>query len=354
MPLTHKHMDALFVIDLCELYMDYMDDIKSAKDKCYITENLLKALRHYCEEVNPKFPVGWMVLYCVYKKHDYRPGMNYTRWKYENLTDQLFTDIIRIPKSRWEIFNNFQPSLKTERGKYFWQACEFLLKLGLYYFARWLFDDIINELKKVEIYIVDASLQLAEKLIPPVFAPERPSLEESEKSIFPKANELNAFVYLVNGNIEYYRDPDDLNAMKHYGSLLHIKGVGKDPRFELGILRYAYRMLEEKQLEEALKAFQFARSGDHRVIGYVGKAKALYFLDRLEEAEIYFAKSTRFYMHLPNVWAYLAVINLRLGQNYKALECWKYARLDPDVIFDDEILNELEKLDIETLFFVNA
>lgn len=66
--------------------------------------------------------------------------------------------------------------------------------------------------------------------------------------------------------------------MKHYGSLLHIKSVGKDPRFELGILRYAYRMLEEKQLEEALKAFQFARSLDHRIIGYVGKAKALYFV----------------------------------------------------------------------------
>uniref|UniRef100_A0A1A9UW01 Uncharacterized protein n=1 Tax=Glossina austeni TaxID=7395 RepID=A0A1A9UW01_GLOAU len=326
-PSTDKHMDALFVIDLCELYMDYMDDIKSEKDKCNITENLLKALRHYCEEVNPKFPVGWMVLYCVYKKHNYRPGMSYTRWKYENLTDALFTDIIRIPKSRWEIFNDFRPSLKTGRGKYFWQACEFLLKLGLYYFARWLFDDIVNELDEVEIHIVDASLQLAEKLTPPVFALESSSLEESEENISTKADELNAFVCLVNGNIEYFRDPDDLNAMKHYASLLDIKGVRKDSRFELGILRYANRMLEEKQFEEALRAFHYAKSGDRRIIGYVGKAKALYFLDRLEEAEIYFAKCTRFYIYLPNVWAYLAVINLRLGQNYKALECWKYARL---------------------------
>ncbi|KAI9585895.1 hypothetical protein GQX74_001742 [Glossina fuscipes] len=353
-PLTHIHVDALFVIDLCELYMDYMDDMKSAKDKCNTTENLLKALRHYCEEVNPKFSVGWMVLYCVYKKHDYRPGMSYTRWKYENLMDTLFTDIKRIPKSRWKLLNDFQPSLKTRRGKYFWQACEFLLKLGLYYFARWLFDDIINELGEVEIYIVDASLKLAEKHVPPVFALRTPSLVGNEDNVLSKADELNAFVYLVNGNIEYYRDPDALDAMEHYGSLLDIKGVNKDSRFELGVLRYAYRMLEEKQFEEALKAFEFVRSGGHRIVGYVGKAKALYFLDRFEEAEIYFAKTTRFYMHLPDVWAYLAMINLRLGQNYKALECWKYARLDPNVIFDDEILNELGKLDIEILLFVDA
>lgn len=32
-------------------------------------------------------------------------------------------------------------------------------------------------------------------------------------------------------------------------------------------------------------------------------------------------------MHIPDVWGYLALINLKLGNNFKALECWKYAKL---------------------------
>lgn len=75
-------------------------------------------------------------------------------------------------------------------------------------------------------------------------------------------------------------------------------------------------------------------------------------LDRLKEAELYFAESTLFGVYLPNVWAYLATINIRLGENYKALECWKYARLvnnnnklqGSEIIIDFYLLN---------LFFVS-
>uniref|UniRef100_A0A1A9W430 Uncharacterized protein n=1 Tax=Glossina brevipalpis TaxID=37001 RepID=A0A1A9W430_9MUSC len=357
-PLKQKYMDALFAIDLCEIYLDYMKDIQNAKEEgeSNVTENLLKALKHYCEKMQPKFPVGWMILYCIYKKHNYRPGMSYARWKYENLMEALVIEIHCIPKSRWEIYNNFRPNLKTERAKFFWKACEFLLQLGLYCFARWLFDDIANEFMEVERYIIDASLKLAVKLVATNFMLPVPLLEENEDNRFSKENELNAFLCLVNGNIEYYRNPYGDDAMKYYASLLNIIDVTKDLRFQLGILRYAYRMLEEKQLEEALEAFEFAREIiDYPVIAYIGKAEALYFLDRLKEAELYFAETTRFSMYLPNVWAYLAVINLRLGQNYRALECWKYAHLNSDVLINGEILNELEKFDVKDIsFFVDV
>jgi len=41
----------------------------------------------------------------------------------------------------------------------------------------------------------------------------------------------------------------------------------------------------------------------------------------------YFAKSTNLDTHVPNVWGFLALINLKLGENYKAVECWKYAKI---------------------------
>lgn len=47
----------------------------------------------------------------------------------------------------------------------------------------------------------------------------------------------------------------------------------------------------------------------------------------LKSAEKYFAKATQHKLYIPGIWFYLAIINFRLGENYKALECWRYARL---------------------------
>lgn len=47
----------------------------------------------------------------------------------------------------------------------------------------------------------------------------------------------------------------------------------------------------------------------------------------LKGAERYFANSTRYNLYVPGVWFYLAIINFKMGENYKALECWRYARL---------------------------
>lgn len=67
--------------------------------------------------------------------------------------------------------------------------------------------------------------------------------------------------------------------MEYYASLLRINISNKDIRFQLGILRYAYRMLEKKQLQEALEAFEFAMERiNYPLIAYVGKAKTLYYV----------------------------------------------------------------------------
>lgn len=50
-------------------------------------------------------------------------------------------------------------------------------------------------------------------------------------------------------------------------------------------------------------------------------------MGNLKMAETYFAKTTHYKLYVPGIWFYLAIINFKLGENYKALECWRYARL---------------------------
>lgn len=72
----------------------------------------------------------------------------------------FFIDIKNLPQSRWEIFNDFEPTLTTDRAKYFWKAIKILLRLGLYIFGQWLYDDIAPECSEVERYILEASFKL--------------------------------------------------------------------------------------------------------------------------------------------------------------------------------------------------
>lgn len=77
----------------------------------------------------------------------------------------------------------------------------------------------------------------------------------------------------------------------------------------------------------------------------------MYFqLGQLKEAEQYFAITTKSGLYMPNVWAYLALVNLKMGNNYNALECWKYAKLNPDVEIHEEILKELNKINYNDVF----
>uniref|UniRef100_A0A1A9WUQ5 Tetratricopeptide repeat protein 18 n=1 Tax=Glossina brevipalpis TaxID=37001 RepID=A0A1A9WUQ5_9MUSC len=156
----------------------------------------------------------------------------------------------------------------------------------------------------------------------------------------------NAFINLTNGNIEYFRNPNDSAWIRYYASILDTENVEDTFHFQLGTLRYAAKMMEQKEYESAIRALDYASDNyNHGLFKSVAKAKALYYLGRLKEAERYLAEGTNYDLFLPNVWAGLALINLRLGENYKALECWIYARLNPDYAIDEEILDELRKID---------
>uniref|UniRef100_A0A1A9WW83 Uncharacterized protein n=1 Tax=Glossina brevipalpis TaxID=37001 RepID=A0A1A9WW83_9MUSC len=341
--LIYNEEQELF-IDICKLYLNY---IKNKIDKNFednIEENLLSALTPFCEISHPKFPVGWMLLYCVYKRHNYRAGMEYARWHYENLIKVSFIEINKMPKTRWEIFNDFKPTLQTEIANYFWKGITFLLNLGLYIFAQWLYEDIADQLPKIERYILEASFRLAIDQVDDFQIVKTFQMDSPQN-----AAKLNAFVYLVNGNIEYFRNPNGLSWVDNYASILSVRGLENISPLHLGVLRYAYFLLRQKKFEAAIYAFDFADDIPD-VIRSVGKAKAFYYLDRLNEAEQQLALCTTYNIYYPSVWEHLALINLRLGKNYEALECWKYARLNPNIGINEDVLMELDKIDPKNIF----
>uniref|UniRef100_A0A1B0FP20 Uncharacterized protein n=1 Tax=Glossina morsitans morsitans TaxID=37546 RepID=A0A1B0FP20_GLOMM len=197
----------------------------------------------------------------------------------------------------------------------------------------------------VERYILNANFKLIAKDLEYF-----PIVNKFPVDKLPNSAELNAFVNLANGNIEYVRYPYDSSWIQYYASILSIEGLEDTFHFQLGILRYASKMLAEKEFEMAIRALDYASdSHGHGLIKSVIRAKALYYLGRLKEAELDLADGTNYNLFLPNVWAGLALINLRLGDNYKALECWKYARSDPRILIDEEILAELSKVDSDNI-----
>uniref|UniRef100_A0A1A9W432 Tetratricopeptide repeat protein 18 n=1 Tax=Glossina brevipalpis TaxID=37001 RepID=A0A1A9W432_9MUSC len=272
LPYSERDLGGELFTAIIEIYINYMEGLNSKEQTA--DENLLIALNEFCENIQPKNQIGWILLFCLYKRHKYRPGMEYSRWKYDNLFRHRILAIKYIPTSRWDMFNNFTPKLTSTRGQYFWKAVEVLLDIGLYGFAAWIFDEIADECSDIE----------------------------------------NTYKY------------------------------------EVGILRYGYRMIRMKKLENAVRAFNFFGTEKRLpAITYVGKAIALYYSGRLKEAETYFIQAAGHRMYFPDVWAYLALINLKLGEYKKALECWKYARLNPNTLIHKEILKELGNVDFDRI-----
>lgn len=50
-------------------------------------------------------------------------------------------------------------------------------------------------------------------------------------------------------------------------------------------------------------------------------------LGRYQEAESQFSQCTNYGLHVPDVWGYLALVNLKMNKTFRALESWKYAKL---------------------------
>lgn len=86
--------------------------------------------------------------------------MSYCRWKFENLYSDKFFPIEYIPKSRWSLYMPYKINFKSQKGTHFIKVFRKLVCLGLYDFAKWIFDEIAHECLEVERYFVSSTFHV--------------------------------------------------------------------------------------------------------------------------------------------------------------------------------------------------
>ncbi|XP_075153128.1 uncharacterized protein LOC142226796 [Haematobia irritans] len=335
-PYKEKYTQGLLLINTISLYIIYKLEQNDPNQSKYAKENLIQALEQFCE-LNHQNISTWILLYCVYKQHNYLAGMEYCRWKYENLYKNCLWELPIIPQSLWEIYMPYEINCKSIKSSHFYKVVNLFLKLGLYEFAEWIFNEIIGEVIEVEKYFMINTFKIFSNKLELKFQMKTFPVEKFLNSMI-----LQATLSQVNGNLEYFRSGPSEIALKNYSQICFIENLENYGPFSLSIIRYAYQMMAQKDYAKAREAFSLCpKSAGCCLIVAIGKGKACYKLNDLDESEKAFADATRCGLYLPNVWAYLALINLKKGENYKALECWKYARLNHNEDIHDEILQEL-------------
>jgi len=105
------------------------------------------------------------------------------------------------------------------------------------------------------------------------------------------------------------------------------EGDARD-NYLLSKLRLAYISFEMDNFDQTINALSQSFHGNllTLVCNYL-MGKAYYKVDELNKALECFISCTKFRTHVPNIWGFLALINLQLGNNLNAINCWKYARI---------------------------
>lgn len=141
------------------IYITYKQELSDSQAAQYANENLIRSITRLSLD-NPQEITTWILLYCLYKKHNYLPGMEYCRWKYENLYRNTSLEMPYIPKSRWDIYMAHKLEFKSQKGHHFYQVVNVFLSLGLYQFAEWIFDEIAADAMEVEKYFMSSTFKI--------------------------------------------------------------------------------------------------------------------------------------------------------------------------------------------------
>uniref|UniRef100_A0A1I8PHY7 Tetratricopeptide repeat protein 18 n=1 Tax=Stomoxys calcitrans TaxID=35570 RepID=A0A1I8PHY7_STOCA len=350
-PYREKYSEALVYINIIDLYITYKQQQSDSEQVNSAKENLLHSLSQHCE-ANFQDISTWILLYCLYKQNKYFPGMEYCRWNFENLLNNVCWVMPAMPQSRWDMYMPHKIEFKSKRSQNFYIVTNLFLKLGLYEFAQWIFDEISPEAMELEKYFINNTFKILMNKLEKKF-----NIKNFPTEKFLNSKQMSATLSQVNGNLEYARNALSESAMKYYSQICEIESLETYELYNLGILRYAYHLMAAKEYAKAKDVFSLCcySTKGIGIVAAIGKGKACYRLNDLDEAEKSFAQATHCDMYLPNIWAYLGLVNLRKGENYQALECWKYARLNPKEEIHAEILHELKSINYENIdLFVDA
>lgn len=143
---------------------------------------MLEQLRQFAAQNNLDREV-WILLYCYYKQKMYLPGMEFTRWKYENLYKIRERSIPPIPGSLFKCFMlvEFEPNPRTLYAAKFYAVFRTFAELGAYGFAQVVFNEIAGEFLNIEQYLINTTLKMLQGKIDDSFEFNNPPPEETEQ-----------------------------------------------------------------------------------------------------------------------------------------------------------------------------
>ncbi|KAH8376963.1 hypothetical protein KR093_002363 [Drosophila rubida] len=343
------------------IFINYIDTRNDPDPSIAANANecLLKSITLYAEKHVRKLD-GWILLYCYYKRFEYAPGYNYARWRLEG---QMQNSMPKMhegpgPLSLWSISLNTTPELKTKRGNMFFICFKLFVRLGLYEFGQVIFDEFKSECDEVDRYLINTQLKMLLKQLDTDFEPEEHGSGGDDNFEEEEMSPRSAFVAQVNGNIEFARGNWE-KAASYYERIVDRSTTQEGGRdhYLLSKLRLAHISFQMGNFDQTVNALSQPFQGQLLSIfcNYL-MGKAYYRLDDLNKALECFIACTSAGAHMPNTWGFLALINLHLGNNVNAINCWKYARVDPSkTITDETIYEELDLIDIESVdLFVDA
>ncbi|KAH8378472.1 hypothetical protein KR093_011601 [Drosophila rubida] len=333
-----------YFVSLLEMYVKYKLQLKAEENEGEAYSNLLEELRNFSMQNNLDREV-YVLLYCFYKQKHYLPGMEYTRWQYENLYDVPRKVMPLVPRPLYEclIPVDFEMRGVLLNGSRFYEVFKTFACLGAYDFAEIVFAEIASEFTAVEVYLITTALQILKGTINDKFVVKRMNTDNSVRGKM-----LRYYQAHVNGNVEFARRRYD-EAMNYFKELLAINLTEDEMRymFYSSLMHLARLSFEKGDYELAMMAYEMCTpysKMDKNFIANYGRGLTLYYQNRLEDAIEYLSRSTENEIFMPDPWGYLAVINLRLGRNKSALDCWKVARMYPEKPLNNHIYVELEKI----------
>ncbi|XP_039226875.1 uncharacterized protein LOC6527286 isoform X2 [Drosophila yakuba] len=324
---------------LLQLYVDYMMDLRSTDEEVLSTakSNMIESLRQFADRNRMESEI-WILLYCYYKEYYYLPGMELTRWKFQNLQFIAPKTLDFTPTSLYELYLPVDFEMKsssTSMNTQFYPVFKLFARLGAYAFAEVIFSDIEQCFTEAEAYFITTTLKILQRQIDDKFNIIK----------LPTDNSVSGKLKLhINGSVEYSRGRCD-EALKYFQELLSVVDPLDKSLFKLSFLRLGQLAFQRGQYELADKAFDICLPSRRKnFIANYGKGRTLYHLNRLEEAIPFLSRCTEVDIFIPDVWGYLATINLRLGRNKTALECWKMAKEYPEVRISKSVYAELDKI----------
>ncbi|XP_043657942.1 uncharacterized protein LOC122623079 [Drosophila teissieri] len=330
-----------------KLYINYVDTRNNPETAPDCIECLLRSITNYAERY-PRQQDAWILLYCYYKRFNYEPGCAFAHWRFEDHHGHCRLNASsNAPHSLWGLYVNLKITIPTSRGNMFLEVFRTFARLGLYEFAQVVFAAVEHLAGDADRYMLQTQMDMMLNQLDEEFVPQSFDFEEDEEGDYLAA--MNA---QINGNVEFYRGNLEEAALYYESALtLPTPEVNERDFFEVSRLRLGYISYELGNYNKCIEALNFPFAGQLlSIVANYMIGKSYYKLDQLEMALESFVSATHLDTHVPNVWGFLALINLRLGENYKAIECWKYAKIEPNYAIDDMMIyEELDAIDYDSV-----